>query len=90
MTTYGCGYWLCHMSMTAQRMASSSTSHVSVSESSDSEQPTESSDLPCAASSSLPSDSLICLSLIDYLRAPQKPALSVKHIFEHNLTISCA
>ena len=83
--------WLlaCHVSMTAQQMASC-TSHVSVSESSDSEQPTESSDLPCAASSSLPSDSLICLSLIDYLRAPQKPALSVKHIFEHNLTISCA
>ena len=44
MMTYRYGYWLCHMSMTAQRMASSSTSHVSVSESTDSEQPTQSSE----------------------------------------------
>ena len=40
--------------MTAQRMASS-TSHASVHESSDNEQPTESSDLPSAASLSLSS-----------------------------------
>ena len=50
--------WLlaCHVSMTAQRMVSS-TSHVSVSESSDSEQSSESSDLPSIASSSMSSAS---------------------------------
>ena len=51
---YGCGYWLCHVSVTAQWekicTIRSSTSHVSVSESSDSEQPTESRDLPGTAS----------------------------------------
>ena len=70
--------WLlaCHVSMTAQWMASSA-SHVSVSESSDSEQSTESSDLPSTASSSLPSAGPICPSLIDHLHASQKqPSIS--------------
>ena len=66
----------CHMSMTAQRVASS-TSHVSVSKSSDSEQPTESSDLPSTASSSMLSAGPICPLLIDHLCIPQKqPSIS--------------
>ena len=61
--------------MTAQQMASSSTSRVSVSESTDSEQPTESSDLPSTASSSMPlARPISWTNLIDCLLAQQKSA----------------
>ena len=52
----------------------SSTSQVSVSESSDSEQPTESSDLTSTASSSMPSDGPIYPSLIDHVCCTAKTA----------------
>ena len=52
-----------------------STSHVSISESRDSEQPTECSDLPSTASSSMPSARPISRSnLIDRLHALQESA----------------
>ena len=64
-----------HDTVLVQRMASSSTSHVSVSESTDSEQPTESCDLPSTASSSMPSARPISqTNLIDCLHALQKSA----------------
>ena len=87
MTTYGCGYWLRHVSMTAQQMASSSTSHVSVSESTDSEQPTESSDIPSTASSSMTSTRPISRSnLIDRLHAKiSQYILRPKgHVWDHS------
>ena len=59
----------------ATTSSSTNGTHVSVSESSDSEQPTASSDLSSTASSSLPSADP---SLIDRLRAPQKSVLSRK------------
>ena len=65
-----------HDTVLVQWMASSSTSHVSVSESTDSEQPTESCDLPSTASSSMPSarPSISRTNLIDCLHALQKSA----------------